>query len=110
MIGNGLEVIMYNGKKWINQTQLGKNLGLENIAGKTQYYSSKYKRQRHEIQDWDDYQLCRILLDKELAVTIMLDTHRIAKAVEFRAKFGIKQYDPIMRKQQSIGSKIKKSF
>ena len=38
-----------------------------------------------------------------------MDT-RTTKAVEFRAKFKINQHDPILTKEQSIGSKIIKAF
>ena len=32
---NDVEVIEYGGKIWINQGQLGKNLDIANIAGRT---------------------------------------------------------------------------
>ena len=50
-----------------------------------------------------------MFLKKELAATIMKDT-RTTKAVEFRAKFKINQHDPVLTKEQSIGSKIVKAF
>ena len=70
----------------------------------------KTEHKLHEIQDCDGYQPYRIFLEEELTVTIMLDTQGIAEAVGFRAKLGISQYDPIINKQQSVGSKIKKEF
>ena len=105
---NGVEAINYDGEKWINQTQLGNALGHSNIASRTQYYSSEYKRKSYEIQDCEDYQPCRMFLKEELAVTIMMDTR--TKAVEFRAKFKNNQHDPILTKEQSIVSKIVKAF
>ena len=63
----------------------------------------------YEIQDCEDYQPCRMFLKEELAVTIMMDT-RTTKAVEFRGKCKINQHDPILTKEQSIGSKIVKAF
>ena len=106
---NSVETINYDDRKYINQTQLVNALEHSNIASGTQYYSSEYKRKRHEIQDCEDYQPCRMFLKEELAVTIMMDT-RTTKAVEFRAKFKINQHDPILTKEQSIGSKIVKAF
>ena len=50
-----------------------------------------------------------MFLKEELAVTTMIDT-RTSKAVEFRAKFKINQHDPILTKEQSIGSKVIKAF
>ena len=69
----------------------------------------RYKRKRHKIQDWEDYQPCRMFVKEELAVTIMIDT-RTTKAFEVRAKFKINQHDPILTKEQSIGLKIIKAF
>ena len=83
----------------INQTQLGSAIGHSNIASRTQYYSSEYKRKRHEIQDCEDYQPCRMFLKEELAVTIMMET-RTTKAVEFKAKFKINQHKPILTTEQ----------
>ena len=34
--------------------QLGNALGHSNIASRTQYYSSEYKRKGYEIQDCED--------------------------------------------------------
>ena len=50
-----------------------------------------------------------MFLKEELVVTIMMDT-RTKKAVEFKAKFKTNQHDPILTKEQSIGSKIIKAF
>ena len=99
---NSVEAINYDRKKWINQTQLGNAPGHSNIASRTQYYPSEYK-------DCGDYQPCRTFLKEELAATIMMDT-RTTKAVEFRAKFKVNQHDPVLTKEQSIGSKIVKAF
>ena len=61
------------------------------------------------MQDCEDYQPCKMFLKEELTVTITMDT-RTTKVVEFRAKFKINQHDPILTKEQSIGSKIVKTF
>ena len=106
---NSVEAINCDGKKWINETQLENGLGYLNIASRTQYYSSEYKRKSHEIQDCEGYQPCRMFLKEELAVTIMTDT-RTTKTVKFRAKFKIDQHDTLLTKEQSIGSKIVKTF
>ena len=73
---NDVEAINYEGKKWINRTQLGNALGYSNIAPRTQYYSSKFKRKRYETQDCEDYEPCRMFLKEELAVTIIMDTRK----------------------------------
>ena len=93
------------------QKQIQLENGIENLntTSITQYYSSEYKRQRHEIQDCDDYQPCRAFLDEELVIRIMMDT-RTTGAVKFRATLGINQHDPILTKEKSIDSKITKVF
>ena len=106
---NGVEAIDYDIKKLINQTQLGNALEHSNVASRTQYYSSKCKRKMYEIQECEDYQPCRMFLKEELAVTIMMDTIT-TKAVECRDKFEVNQDDPILTKEQSIGSKMVKAF
>ena len=96
---NSLEAINYDSKKRINQKQLGNALGHSNIASRTQYCSSKFRRKRYEIQDCEYYQPCRMFLKEELAVTIMMET-RTTKAAEFKAKFKINQRDPILTTEQ----------
>ena len=59
----------------------------------------------YQIEDCEDYRPCRKFLREELAVTIMMDT-RTAESVEFRTKCKLNQHDPILTKEQSIGSKI----
>ena len=41
---NRVEATNYDGKKWINQTQLGNAFGHSNIVSRTQNYSSEYKK------------------------------------------------------------------
>ena len=40
---NSVEATNYDGKKWINQTQLGNTFGHSIVASRTQYYSSDTK-------------------------------------------------------------------
>ena len=45
---NGVEVIKYNGKKWISKKNLETALGYKNlISNKTQYYSDEFKKRRN---------------------------------------------------------------
>ena len=61
----GVEAVKYNGKKWINEKTLETALGYKNLVGnKTQYYSDKFKKERHEIQDCEDFQALENLLGK----------------------------------------------
>ena len=47
---NDAEVIEYGGEIWINQKHLEKILNMANIADRTQYYSSGFKKMRCEKQ------------------------------------------------------------
>ena len=108
-IDNGVEAIKYDHRIWISKTQFGNSIGHSNRASVIQYYSSKHKRQRNEIQDCDDYQPCRVFLEEELVMKILIDT-RTTAVVKAKAKFGINQHHPILTKEQSICSKILKVF
>ena len=50
-----MEVIEFGGKIWINQKHLEKELDIANIADRTQYYSSEFKKMRCEIQECGKY-------------------------------------------------------
>ena len=106
----GVEVIKYNGKKWINEKNLETALGCKNLAGnKIQYYSEESKKRRYEIQDCEDFQPCRNFTAEELAVHLIIDTKTV-EAAELKTKLGFNQSDPIMPKQESIGLRLKKNF
>ena len=66
-----VEVIEYGGN---NQTHLERNIDISNIAGKTQYYSSEFKKLRCEIQECGNYQPCRIFIENTLAVEIIMSS------------------------------------
>ena len=51
---NSSEAINCDGKKRINQKQLENAPGHSNIAFRTQYCSSKFRRKRYDIQDCED--------------------------------------------------------
>ena len=106
---NGIEVIEYCGEIWINQKHLEKKLDIANIADRTQYYSSEFKKMRCEIQECGKYQPCRMFIENTLAVEITMSAVK-TQAVIFREKFGVNQHDKVLRKQQSLGLRLKKLF
>ena len=59
---NDVEIIEYGSKIWINQKYLEKKLDIADIADRTQYYSSEFKKMRCENKS-GKYQPCRILLN-----------------------------------------------
>ena len=106
---NGVEAKEYGGEIWINQGHLQEKLDIANIADRTQYYSSKLKKMRCEIQECGKYQPCRMFIENTLAVEITMSSVK-TQAVVFREKFGVNQHDKILRKQQSLGLRLKKLF
>ena len=50
-----VEAMENAGEIWINQTHLQEKLHLANIADKTQYYSSEFKKMRCEIRECGNY-------------------------------------------------------
>ena len=60
-----VEVIKYNGKKWINKKESETTLGCKNLAGnKTRYYSNEFRKRSDEIQDRKIFNLVENLLQK----------------------------------------------
>ena len=66
---NDVEVIEYGGEIWINQKHLEKKLDIANIADRTKYYSSEFKKMRCKIQECGKYQPCRNFIENALAVS-----------------------------------------
>ena len=95
----GVEVVKYNGKKWINEKRLETALCYKNLVGnKTQFYSDEFKKRRCEIQDCEDFQPCRKFIAEELAIHLIIDIKTV-KAAELKIKLGFNQVDPIMSKK-----------
>ena len=64
---------------------------------------------RCEIQECGKYQPCRIFIKNTLAVEITMSSVKTQAAI-FKSKFGVKQHDKVLRKQQSLGLRLKKLF
>ena len=96
---NAVEVIVFNGKKWLNETNIKDQLKHSNLAAVTLQYPLKYK-QRQEIQNCGNYQPCRIFLKESLAVQIIMD-FRTTPAVNVSTKLGFRQHDPILPQEES---------
>ena len=80
-----------------------------NIADRTNYHSSEFKKMRCKIQEFGKYQPCRMFLENTLAVEITMSAVK-TETVIFRDKFGVKQHDKVLSKQQSLGLRLKKLF
>ena len=53
---NGVEVIIFNSKKWLNETNIKDQLKQSNSAVVTLQYSSELRKQRQYLQDCGNYQ------------------------------------------------------
>ena len=106
---NYVEVIQYGVKIWINQGHLQEKLGIANIADRTQYYSNEFKKMRCEIQECGKYQPCRMFIENTLLLEITMSAVK-AQATIFKSKFGDNQHDKVLRKQQSLGLRLKNLF
>ena len=106
---NEVEVIEYGSEIWINQRHLQKKLGIANIGDRTQHYSDEFKKMRCEIQECGKYQPCRMFIENTLAVEITMSAVKTQAAI-FKSKFGVNQHDKVLRKQQSLGLRLKKLF
>ena len=102
---NDVEVIVFNGKKWLNETNIKDQLKHSDLAAVTLQYSSELRKYRQELQDFRNYQPCRRFLEEDFAMQIKMDC-RTTPAVNFKTKLGFNQHDPIMTQEQSVLSKI----
>ena len=55
------------------------------------------------------YQPCRMFVENTLAVEITMSSVKTQAAI-FKDKFGVNQHDKALRKQQSLGLRLKKLF
>ena len=106
---NAIDVIEYCGEIWVNQKHLEKKLGIANISDKTQYYSSELKKMRCKLQKCGNYQPCRIFIKNTLALEITMSSVKVQPAI-FRGKFGVNKHNKVLRKQHSLGLRLKKLF
>ena len=102
---NGVEVIVFNGKKWLNEKYIEKRLRHSNLPAIANKCDLIYKKCRSELQNCDQNQPCRRFLEEDFAIQIIMDC-RTTPAVNFRTRLGLIQHDPIMTQEQSILSKM----
>ena len=64
---------------------------------------------RCEIQKCGNYQPSIVFIKNTLAVEIAMSSVNTHAAI-FRNKFGVNQHDKVLRKQQSLGLRLKELF
>ena len=102
---NGVELIIFNDKKWLNEKHIEIQLGHANLPVITLQYSSELRKKRKELQSCCKNQPCRRSLEDNFAKQIIMD-RRTTAAVNFRTRLGFSQHDLIMTQDQSVLSKI----
>ena len=105
----GVEAIVFNRKRWLNEKQVEEQLEHSNLPAITLQHSSKLRKQRQEIQNCGNYQPCRRFLNEDFAIQIIIDC-RTMPAANFRSGLGFNQHDSIMHQEQSALSKIRAIF
>ena len=64
---NGIEVIIVNNVKWLNEKHLENNLKHSNLSMLTLKYADCFKKQRCELI-YSEYHPCRRLIREDLAI------------------------------------------
>ena len=59
---NGVQVIVFNGKNWLNEKHIETQLGHANLPAIALQYSSELKKQTQELQTCGKNQRCRRFL------------------------------------------------
>ena len=102
---NRVEVIIFNGKKWLNEKHIEDQLKHSNLPVVTLQYSSELRKQKKELQNYGRYQPCRRFLEEDFANQIIKDC-RTTSEESFKSRLGFSQHDPIMTQEQSVLSNI----
>ena len=68
-----------------------------------------FKKMRCEIQEYGNYQPCRVFIQNILAVQLTMTAKKTQAAI-FKAKFGVNQHDILLCRQQSLGLRLQKLF
>ena len=96
---NGVEVIVFKDKKWLNEKLIETQLCHANLPSITSEYSSKLRKQNHELQNCGNYLPCRRFLEEIFAKQIIMDC-RTTLVVDFKTRLGFKQHHPVIRQEQ----------
>ena len=106
---NCVEGIVFEGKKCLNEKHIEEQLEHSNFQAATLQYPPKLRKQRQKLQNCGNYQPCRKSLEEGFAKQVIIDC-RTTPAVDFKAKSGFRQHDPIMTQDQSVLTKIMTVF
>ena len=109
MAKNGVEVVIFNEKKWLNEKHIDVQLQHSNLRHITNQYSSELRKQRQELKNCGKYHPCRKFLREDFSIQVKLDC-RTTPAVKCKTRLRFNRHDPIMTQEQSILTKIRSIF
>ena len=98
---NGVELIVFNGKKWLNEINIKDQLKHSNLTAVTLQYYSELRKQRQELHNCGKNQPCRRFLEEEFAKQIIMNC-RTTPVVYFKTRLGFSQHDPMTEEQSTL--------
>ena len=90
---------------WLNEKYVKEQLDHKNLREITTKYHSDHRKNRHELDNKLKKQCIRIFRDATSAIRVIMDC-RTTSTLKIRTRLGFKQYDIILRKEQSVLTKI----
>ena len=108
MAKNGVEVIILDKMKWLNEIHIEQQMCHSALRNITAQYPLHLRKQTQELQECIK-QPYRKFLRADFAVQIIMDCRTIP-VVNFKSRLRFNQYDPIMTQEQSRLIKIKSAF
>ena len=97
---NGVEIIIFDEKKWLDESHVEEQLGYSRLVNITIKYPEYLRKERQELQECVK-QTCRKFLREDFAIQIIMDC-RTTPAINFKNRLGFKQHDPMMTQEQLI--------
>ena len=82
---NGVEVVIFEDKKWLNEKHIKTELDHSNLATITLKYPKYLRKERQELQNCGKYQPCRKILREDFRIQIIMDG-RTTPAVDFKRR------------------------
>ena len=79
---NGIEVINFEEKKWLNETHVQKQLDHSNLTMITTKYPEHLRKKRQELVECKD-QPCRIIIREDFGIDVIMDC-TTAQAVKLK--------------------------
>ena len=107
---DGIETKVDNdGILWSNKKHIWEGLDHKNLRQITTKCHSDHSKHRYQLIKKPKEHANRILIHEKLAIKIIFDC-KATLGYKFRARLGLKRYDVILTKGQSLLTKIKSSF